>query len=146
MNEKLRFSCTQFRGFSGMYNIHESNFSPMCVCMFFWGGWGVGGFSIILSFYPRKFSRREFDFWYHNVELNYWCEKIIGELFYCKLQFVKLSNLTAIHFLYLRLFSCSNFMFFFKKKMLQIWHALLCKSAPVKVKLIESCACSFGPE
>lgn len=43
-----------------MYNMHESNFSPMCVCVF--GGGGGGGFSIILSFYPRKLSRREFEF------------------------------------------------------------------------------------
>lgn len=143
MNEKLRFSCTQFRGFSGMYNMHESNFSPMCVCVFLGGGWRVFDNFIFLS---TKIEQTRIRIWYHNVELNYWCEKIIGELFYCKLQIVKLSNLTAIHFLYLRLFSCSNFMFFFKKKMLQIWHALLCKSAPVKVKLIESCACSFGPE
>lgn len=38
LNEKLRFSCMQFRGFSGTYNMHESTFFQ-CMCV----GGGVGG-------------------------------------------------------------------------------------------------------
>lgn len=81
LNEKLRFSCMHFRGFSGTYNMHESTFfSRTCVCVL-----GGGGGPINLS---TKIEQTRIRIMYHNVALNDWCEKIIGELFYCKLQIV----------------------------------------------------------
>lgn len=77
-----------------MYNMHESNFFPqlyMCVCVLGeeGGGWRVFDNFIFLS---TKIEQTRIRILSHNVALNYWCEKIIGELFYCKLQIVKLSN------------------------------------------------------
>lgn len=49
------------------------------------GGGGSDGGPINLS---TKIEQTRIRIMYHNVALNDWCEKIIGELFYCKLQIV----------------------------------------------------------